>query len=280
MGSRSNAGADEDSGSSSGIGMDGGAGDGREGEQEEAGGGDDNSVHSGEDVDDAVSTISRGSLLPGEPPSTASFRTPTAIVPTAVAIAHGGGGDGTSMATGSSSGVGDAGGIGGNGSQGHGEYKAGDGDGAVMDSDDGRRITSEDGDSLRSSDGLVGSSFLDSYGDHSTAASGGISVGPGVSGGIGHLGSGATGSEGWARVRGRVRPGRYPPRIRPTHERGASPASSPKNLSRIPSADGSGLGGVEFLSSPGGTGCLLNAFCSPLSENTAPGPEMTQAGST
>ncbi|CAM9272457.1 unnamed protein product, partial [Ectocarpus fasciculatus] len=65
-------------------------------------------------------------------------------------------------------------------------------------------------------------------------------------------------------------------RIQPIH---VSPRVGPSNPpQKAAPADDSGLGGVELLSSPGGTGAL-DAFCSPLSEATAAaaGSEMTQA---
>ena len=204
-----------------------------------------------------------------------------------------GGGDGGAGGNnnGMSGVVGLVGGIGSLGDE-RGEYKMGEpGDGnlGILEGDDGRHITSEDGDSVRSADGLIGSSFLNSYGDRAsiaaaaaaaTAGGGGAGapVAPGAAGDR-RSGSGSGSVDGWTRVRGRGRSGRSHPRIRPTHERGASPASTPRDLTRMASSiDDSGLGGVEFASSPGGAGFLLDAFCSPLSENTVAGPEMTQAG--
>lgn len=161
--------------------------------------------------------------------------------------------------------------IGGGGGDGErlGEYKAGDGSDAL--SDDGRHLGSEDGDA----DGLVGSSFLTNFGDHgAVATAAGVSVGV-VGGG------GGGGVEGWAPMRAlRAPPRSYRhnhPRIQPTH---VSPRVGPSNPpQQAAPADDSGLGGVQLMSSPGGTGAL-DAFCSPLSEATAAaaGSEMTQAG--
>lgn len=203
-----------------------------------------NSDHSGEGVeDDGVSTVSRGSLLVGEPrPDVTKHRPSASIIPTG----GGGGGGGAS----SSGGLGD--------------YKLGEGKDNL--SDESRHMESDDGDA----DGLVGSTFLGNFGDH-----GAVATAAGVS--VGAVGGGA---EGWARVRGlRNRPLSYRhhhPRIRPIH---ASPKATPTEEWQKTSAEDSGLGGVEFLSSPGGTG-VLDTFCSPLSEATAAaaGSEMTQAG--
>jgi len=208
----------------------------------EANRGEENSDHSGEGVeDDGVSTVSRGSLLVGERrPAVTNRRTPAAVIPTS-----GGGGGG------------------GGGGEVLGEYKVGEG--KDMLSDDSRHMESDDGDG----DGLVGSSLLASFSEGAIATAEGVRIG-GVGGG----------AEGWARVRGMgVRPRSYRhhyPRIQPIH---ASPRATPANLSQITSADDSGVGGVEYLTSPGGTG-VLDAFCSPLSEATAAaaGSEMTQAG--
>lgn len=94
--------------------------------------------------------------------------------------------------------------------------------------------------------------------------------------------AGAGGSEAWARVRGRGRGARHQARIRPTLERGASPGSTPRDASGLPSGmasvEDSGLEGVEFLSSPGGTGSLFDGFCSPLSEGTGAGGDMPLGG--
>lgn len=205
-------------------------------------GGDENSDHSGEGFDD--DGINQSSLLAGQRRSPMEARR-SAMIP-----------------RGGAAGVNDGEGDG----DGRGEYKLGDGsDGLSMDNSN-HLIASEDSESERgfeeggsASDGLIGSRYTHNYGDLDTA--------------------GAGGAEAWARVRGRGRIARHHPRIRPTHERGASPASTPRReLSGVASAEDSGLGGVEFLSSPGGTGCLLDAFCSPASENSAAGAEMTQAG--
>lgn len=205
-----------------------------------------NSDHSGEGVeDDGVSTISRSSLFVGEPrPDVTKRRSPATIIPTG-----GGGGDG---------------GGGGSSSEGLGDYKVGEGKDNL--SDDSRHMESDDGDA----DGLVGSTFLGNFGDH-----GAVATAAGVR--VGAVGGGA---EGWARVRGlRSRPLSYRhhhPRIQPIQ---ASPKATPTERYQRTVADDSGLGGVELLSSPGGTG-VLDAFCSPLSEATAAaaGSEMTQAG--
>lgn len=208
----------------------------------EANRGDETSEHSGEGVeDDGVSTVSRGSLLVGEqrPAAVTNRRTPAAVVPTG---GSGGGGGGGEVL---------------------GEYKIGEG--KDMLSDDSRHMESDDGDG----DGLVGSSLLTSYSEGAIATAEGVRIG-GIGGG----------AEGWARVRGMgARPRTYRhhyPRIQPIH---ASPRAVPTNLSQVNSAGDSGLGGMEYLISPGGTG-VLNAFCSPLSEATAAaaGSEMTQAG--
>lgn len=89
--------------------------------------------------------------------------------------------------------------------------------------------------------------------------------------------AGAGGAETWARVRGRGRTARHQARVRPTLERGASPGSTPtpRNGLHLTSGEDSGLGGVDFLSSPGGTGSLFDGFCSPLSEYNGSGAEMT-----
>lgn len=155
------------------------------------------------------------------------------------------------------------GGSGGSGGEVRGEYKIGEG--KDMLSDDSRHMESDDGDG----DGLVGSSLLANYSEGAIATAEGVRIG-GVGGG----------AEGWARVRGMgARPRSYRhqyPRIQPIH---ASPRTTPTNLSQMNSAGDSGLGRVEYLVSPGGTG-VLDAFCSPLSEATAAaaGSEMTQAG--
>lgn len=212
-------------------------------------GAEENSDHSGEGVeDDGVSTVSRGSLLVGESrPDVTKHRSPATIIPT------GGGGGGN----------GGAGSGGGSSSEGLGDYKVGEGKDNL--SDDSRHMESDDGDA----DGLVGSHFLGNFGDH-----GAVATAAGVR--VGAVGGGA---EGWARVRGlRNRPlsYRHHPRIQPIQ---ASPKVTPSEQYQRTVADDSGLGGVELLSSPGGTG-VLDAFCSPLSEATAAaaGSEMTQAG--
>ena len=230
-----------------------------------------NSEHSGEDVDDGVSsTFSRGSLLAGEFTfAIPSNRTPAAIVPASAGAgrSEGSGGEGGGGIVESNGGVLDAansgGGVDGIGS-GSGdleEYKlGGDGDDDMsMTADDGRRTVNEDVDSsLRSTDSLIGSSFLNNYGGNATGDGTDVSVRRG-------------------RARGRGRGGPRHPRIRPTLERGASPISTPRNLPRAASGDDSGLRGAEFLSSPGGTR-LLDACRSPLSDTSASGSEMTEAG--
>ncbi|CAM9202542.1 unnamed protein product, partial [Hapterophycus canaliculatus] len=103
---------------------------------------------------------------------------------------------------------------------------------------------------------------------------GAVATAEGVS--VGAVGDG---TEAWARARGTRSGPRYHrhqhPRIRPIH---VSPRATPTNMSRNTSTGDSGLGGIEFLLSPGGAGAL-DAFCSPLSEATAAaaGSEMTQA---
>lgn len=223
------------------------------------GAGDENSDHSGEGVDD--DSINRSSLLVGQRGRSQMLQARRSAM-----IPEGGGGGGVG-GVGTAGGVNDDGGEGDGDGDGRGEYKLGEGsDGLSMDNSN-HLMASEDSDSERgyeeggsASDDLVGSRYIHNYGDLSDTA-------------------GAGGAEAWARVRGRGRISRHHPRIRPTHERGASPASTPprREVSRVASAEDSGLGGVEFLSSPGGTGCLLDAFCSPASENTAAGAEMTQA---
>lgn len=49
-------------------------------------------------------------------------------------------------------------------------------------------------------------------------------------------------------------------------------------LSRAGLMDESGLEGVDFLSSAGGTGSLFDGFCSPLSEYNGAEAEMTLGG--
>ncbi|CAM9386280.1 unnamed protein product [Scytosiphon promiscuus] len=170
------------------------------------------------------------------------------------AVGGGGGGGGVSVVVTGGSGSGEA----------LGEYKVAD-EKDSHSSDKSRHIDSEDGEV----DGLLGSLFLNSYGDH-----GAVATADGVS--VGAVGGGA---EGWARVRGARGGPRYHrhqhPRIRPIH---VSPRATPTNVSRNTSTGDSGLGGMEFLYSPGGAGAL-DAFCSPLSEATAAaaGSEMTQA---
>ncbi|CAM9439983.1 unnamed protein product [Pylaiella littoralis] len=206
-----------------------------------------NSDHSGEGVeDDGVSTVSRSSLLVGEPrPDVTKHRSPATIFPTGGGSGGGGGGGGGST------------------SEGLEDYKLGEGKDNL--SDDSRHMGSDDGDA----DGLVGSTFLGNFGDQ-----GAVATAAGVR--VGAVGGGA---DGWARVRGlRSHPLSYRyhhPKIRPTH---ASPKVAPTEACHKTHADDHGLGGMEFVCSPGGTG-VLNAFCSPLSEATAAaaGSEMTQA---
>lgn len=225
-----------------------------------------NSDHSGEGVEDdgVSSTMSRGSLLRGENTCAVPInRAPPAVVVPASSGKTRGSRDGAGGRSSSRSG---GGGLTG-GSVGRNECKLGRDEGdsgvsrGVNEVRSGANLEDVDS-SARSTDGLIGSSFLNSYGDHA-AGGDGIDV-----------------SERSGRVKGRARGPGGPrhPRIRPTHERGASPASTPRNLPRAASGDDSGgLGGAEFLSSPGGTR-LLDAYRSPLSESTATGSVMTEAG--
>lgn len=230
-----------------------------------------NSDHSGEGVEDdgVSSTMSRGSLLRGENTCAVPInRAPPAVVVPASSGKTRGGGDGAGGRNSSRSvDRGDVlGGLTG-GDVGRNECKLGrdesDGDVSrgVNEVRSGANLDDVDS-STRSTDALIGSSFLNSYGDHAAG------------------GDGVDVSERGGRVKGRARGPGGPrhPRIRPTHERGASPASTPRNLPRAASGDDSGgLGGAEFLSSPGGTR-LLESYRSPLSESTATGSVMTEAG--
>lgn len=230
-----------------------------------------NSDHSGEGVEDdgVSSTMSRGSLLRGENTCAIPINRaqPAVVVPTSSGKARGSGDGGGGRNSSRSGDGGDVlGGLTGGGG-GRNECKLGrdeDAGGVSMGVNEvhsGSKLEDLDS-SARSTDGLIGSSFLNSYGDHAAG------------------GDGVEVSERCGRVKGRARGPGGPrhPRIRPTHERGASPASTPRNLPRAASGDDSGgLGGAEFLSSPGGTR-LLDAYRSPLSESTATGSVMTEAG--